>query len=101
VRKSSLSFLKLEENPGESDYIEQLKNEVEWINKFREMGIKTPKYFKALSVIDEAGQEHHDILVARINDSFMVKPGWAPRKGFRAIFIHMNIAQSTCNASVS
>jgi hypothetical protein len=45
-----------------SDYIEQLKNEVEWINKFREMGIKTPKYFKALSIIDATGQEHHGIL---------------------------------------
>ncbi|CAC9592032.1 hypothetical protein, partial [uncultured Gammaproteobacteria bacterium] len=75
-----LLFLQLEENPGESDYIEQLKNEVEWINKFREMGIKTPKYFKALSIIDEAGQEHHGILVERIHDSFMVKPGWEPLK---------------------
>ncbi|CAB5507190.1 hypothetical protein AZO1586R_2278, partial [Bathymodiolus azoricus thioautotrophic gill symbiont] len=75
-----LLFLQLEENPGESDYIEQLKNEVEWINKFREMGIKTPKYFKVLSIIDEAGQEHHGILVERIHDSFMVKPGWEPLK---------------------
>jgi hypothetical protein len=46
-----LLFLQLGENLEKSDYIEQLKNEVEWINKFREMGIKTPKYFKALSII--------------------------------------------------
>jgi hypothetical protein len=71
------------ENLEKSDYIEQLKNEVEWINKFREMGIKTPKYFKALSIVDATGQEHHGIY------------------GFSAIFVHMNIAQSTCNASVS
>jgi hypothetical protein len=30
------------------------------------MGIKTPKYFKALSIIDATGQEHHGILVERI-----------------------------------
>jgi hypothetical protein len=39
----------------------QLKNEIEWINKFREMGIKTPKYFKTISMIDEDNQEHHGI----------------------------------------
>jgi hypothetical protein len=27
------------------------RNEVEWSNKFREMGVKTPTYFKVLSVI--------------------------------------------------
>jgi hypothetical protein len=44
------------------------------------MGIKTPKYFKALSIVDATGQEHHGILVERIHDSFMVKPGWEPLK---------------------
>jgi hypothetical protein len=34
-----LLFLQLNENLEESDYIKQLKNEVEWINKFREMGL--------------------------------------------------------------
>jgi hypothetical protein len=34
-----LLFLQLGENPGESDYIEQLKNEVEWINKFRDSNL--------------------------------------------------------------
>jgi hypothetical protein len=48
-----------------------LKNEVEWINKFREMGIKTPKYFKALSIVDATGQEHHGILVERIHDNLL------------------------------
>jgi hypothetical protein len=38
-------------------------NNTQIINKFREMGIKTPKYFKALSIIDATGQEHHGILV--------------------------------------
>jgi hypothetical protein len=56
-----LLFLQLGENLEKSDYIEQLKNEVEWINKFREMGIKTPKYFKALSIIGATGQILDDL----------------------------------------
>jgi hypothetical protein len=36
-----LLFLQLNENLEESNYIEQLKNEVEWSTKFREMGVKT------------------------------------------------------------
>jgi hypothetical protein len=34
-----LLFLQLNENLEESDYIKQLKNEVEWINKFREIDV--------------------------------------------------------------
>jgi hypothetical protein len=43
-------------------------------NKFREIGIKTPEYFKALSMVDENGQERHGILVERIHDALIVKP---------------------------
>jgi hypothetical protein len=45
-----LLFLQLNENLEESNYIEQLKNEVEWSNKFREMGVKTPTYFKVMGL---------------------------------------------------
>jgi hypothetical protein len=47
-------------------------------NKFREMGIKTPKYFKTISMIGEDNQEHHGILVERIHSSVFVKPGRLP-----------------------
>jgi hypothetical protein len=40
------------------------------------MGVKTPKYFKVLSVADEGGQEHHGILVERIHDSLIITPRW-------------------------
>jgi hypothetical protein len=33
------------------------------------MGVKTPKYFKVISIIDEDNQEHYGILVERIHDS--------------------------------
>jgi hypothetical protein len=46
----------------------------------------SPKYFKALSIIDATGQEHHGILVERIHDSFMVKPGWEPLKEERITY---------------
>jgi hypothetical protein len=46
--------------------------------KFREMGIKTPKYFKTISMIGEDNQEHHGILVERIHSSVFVKPGRLP-----------------------
>jgi hypothetical protein len=42
------------------------------------MGVKTPKYFKVLSVADERGQEHHGILVERIHDSLIITPRWMP-----------------------
>jgi hypothetical protein len=38
------------------------------------------KYFKVVSMIGKDNQEHHGILVERIHDSFMVKPGWVPLK---------------------
>jgi hypothetical protein len=38
------------------------------------MGIKTPKYFKTLSMIDKDGQERHGILVERIHSAAVVKP---------------------------
>ncbi|SSC11123.1 hypothetical protein BPUTEOSOX_950, partial [thiotrophic endosymbiont of Bathymodiolus puteoserpentis (Logatchev)] len=75
-----LLFLQLGKSPANRNYIRQLRNEVEWINKFRELGIKTPKYLKVVSMIDKDNQEHHGILVERIHDSFMVKPGWVPLK---------------------
>jgi hypothetical protein len=70
----NLLFLQLDENLEEEYYIKRLKNEVEWINKFREIGIKTPEYFKTLSMVDENGQERHGILVERIHDALIVKP---------------------------
>jgi hypothetical protein len=39
-------FLQLDKWRDDERSVGQLKNEIEWINKFREMGIKTPKYFK-------------------------------------------------------
>jgi hypothetical protein len=41
-----LLFLQLYEGLENSYSVGRLKNEVEWINKFRELGVKTPKYFK-------------------------------------------------------
>ncbi|WP_143243121.1 C80 family cysteine peptidase, partial [Bathymodiolus azoricus thioautotrophic gill symbiont] len=73
-----LLFLQLNERLENPSSIERLTNEIEWINKFREMGIKTPKYFKTLSMIDENNQEHHGILVERIHSSVLVKPGRLP-----------------------
>ncbi|VVH62213.1 hypothetical protein BSPWISOX_1455, partial [uncultured Gammaproteobacteria bacterium] len=78
-----LLFLQLNENLEESNYIEQLKNEVEWSNKFREMGVKTPTYFKVLSVIDEDAQEHQGVLVERIHDSLITTPRWMTPPGER------------------
>jgi uncharacterized protein YneF (UPF0154 family) len=69
-----LLFLQRYANTGNNSYIEQLENEVKWVNKFREMGIKTPKYFKTLSMIDKDGQERHGILVERIHSAAVVKP---------------------------
>jgi hypothetical protein len=40
-----------------------------------EMGIKTPKYFKTISMFGKDNQEHHGILVERIHSSVLVKPG--------------------------
>jgi hypothetical protein len=37
------------------------------------MGIKTPKYFKTISMIDDDNQEHHGILVERIYGSIITK----------------------------
>jgi hypothetical protein len=42
-------FLQLDKWRDDERSVGQLKNEIEWINKFREMGIKTPKYFKTIS----------------------------------------------------
>jgi hypothetical protein len=39
------------------------------------MGIKTPKYFKTISMFGKDNQEHHGILVERIHSSVLVKPG--------------------------
>jgi hypothetical protein len=64
-----LLFLQLDERREDEDSVERLKREVDWINKFREMGVKTPKYFKVISIIDEDNQEHYGILVERIHDS--------------------------------
>jgi hypothetical protein len=44
-----LLFLQLDKWRDDERSVGQLKNEIEWINKFREMGIKTPKYFKTIS----------------------------------------------------
>jgi tRNA A-37 threonylcarbamoyl transferase component Bud32 len=52
-----LLFLQLDERREDEDSVERLKREVDWINKFREMGVKTPKYFKVISIIDEDNQE--------------------------------------------
>jgi hypothetical protein len=52
-------FLQLGKILGNRNYVRQLKNEVNWINKFRELGIKTPKYFKVVSMIGKDNQEHH------------------------------------------
>ncbi|CAB5496063.1 C80 family cysteine peptidase, partial [Bathymodiolus thermophilus thioautotrophic gill symbiont] len=70
----NLLFLQLDANLKEEYYINQLKNEVDWVNKFREMGVKTPKYFKTLTMIGEDGQEHHGILVERIHDASLARP---------------------------
>jgi hypothetical protein len=37
------------------------------IDLFRELGVKTPKYLKVISMIGEDNQEHHGILVERIH----------------------------------
>jgi uncharacterized protein Usg len=39
-----LLFLQLNERLDNPSSFRTLKNEIEWINKFREMGIKTPKF---------------------------------------------------------
>jgi hypothetical protein len=70
-----LLFLQLDESLENANSVRQLKNEIEWINKFRELGIKTPKYFKVVSMIDGDDQEHQGILVERIHNSTMVRPG--------------------------
>jgi hypothetical protein len=38
-----LLFLQLDERREDEDSVERLKREVDWINKFREMGVKTSK----------------------------------------------------------
>ncbi|VVH63380.1 hypothetical protein BSPWISOX_1427, partial [uncultured Gammaproteobacteria bacterium] len=70
-----LLFLQLDERLEDPSSFRTLKNEIEWINKFREMGIKTPKYFKTISMFGKDNQEHHGILVERIHSSVLVKPG--------------------------
>jgi hypothetical protein len=92
-----LLFLQLNENLEESNYIEQLKNEVEWSNKFREMGVKTPTYFKVLSVIDEDAQEHQGVLVERIHDSLITTPRWMPPPGERISGIFKAVSLSNPN----
>jgi hypothetical protein len=42
------------------------------------MGVKTSKYFKVISIIDEDNQEHYGILVERIHDSVITKLGCLP-----------------------
>jgi hypothetical protein len=42
------------------------------------MGVKTPKYFKVIFMTDENNQKHYGILVERIHDTMITKPGWLP-----------------------
>jgi hypothetical protein len=64
-----MKFLQLDERLEDPSSFRTLKNEIEWINKFREMGIKTPKYFKTISMFGKDNQEHHGILVERVVSS--------------------------------
>jgi hypothetical protein len=40
--------------------------------------VKTPKYFKVIFMTDENNQKHYGILVERIHDTMITKPGWLP-----------------------
>jgi hypothetical protein len=63
-------------------------------NKFREIGIKTPEYFKALSMVDENGQERHGILVERIHDAgaSLSTPNFG-RSKTSPIFLELSVVQ--------
>ncbi|VVH54836.1 hypothetical protein BSPCLSOX_345, partial [uncultured Gammaproteobacteria bacterium] len=73
-----LLFLQLNQRLKDAHSVKRLKNEIRWINKFREMGVKTPKYFKVIFMTDENNQKHYGILVERIHDTMITKPGWLP-----------------------
>ncbi|CAB5503647.1 hypothetical protein THERMOT_1828, partial [Bathymodiolus thermophilus thioautotrophic gill symbiont] len=55
--------------------IGNLENEVAWINKMQELGIKTPTYYKTIVMTDQDQQQHHGILVEYIQDAEVIRPG--------------------------
>ncbi|WP_202753113.1 C80 family cysteine peptidase, partial [Bathymodiolus thermophilus thioautotrophic gill symbiont] len=68
----NLLFLQLDtETPLK---VEKLEHEIAWINKMRELGIKTPEYYKAIVMTDQNHQKHHGILVERIPDAKVIRP---------------------------
>ncbi|CAB5493969.1 hypothetical protein THERMOS_25, partial [Bathymodiolus thermophilus thioautotrophic gill symbiont] len=70
-----LLFLQLDAKA--SIKVDNLENEVAWINKMRELGIKTPKYYKTIVMTDQNQQKHQGVLVERIPDSKLVRPNFA------------------------
>ncbi|MBA5249218.1 MAG: hypothetical protein FE834_06775, partial [Gammaproteobacteria bacterium] len=66
-------FLQLSKQFETESTIEQLSAEVEWVNKFRDMGVKTPKYIRTLTMTDKNQQVHHGVLVEHIQDALTIR----------------------------
>ncbi|MBA5249988.1 MAG: hypothetical protein FE834_10775, partial [Gammaproteobacteria bacterium] len=68
----NLLFLQLKVES--EDGIEMVKNEVDWVNKLKDLGIKAPKYYKKMTMLDQNNQKHSGVLVERIHNVATVKP---------------------------
>ncbi|MBA5249084.1 MAG: hypothetical protein FE834_06065, partial [Gammaproteobacteria bacterium] len=62
--------LKIESQTG----IKLVENEVNWINKLEDLGVKTPKYYKKMTILDQNNQKHSGVLVERIHNVGTIKP---------------------------